>query len=477
MPAFPTLDVQQANASGAPFLAFFDYFTQLYQDDTGKWTIGPQLALSWQAEAKSYTLKLRQGVKFHDGSPWNAEAAKWNIDRMRTHPKSLAKELLIAVDSVDIVDDSTIRLNLKGPSASLPTLLSHGGSLGYTGIVSKAAVDKNGDDWLGSNPVGTGPWKFVEWKRDQSIAATRFDGFWEEGADGQKLPYLDSIAFRQFPDANVGALELRAGTTDIVSLFQPDVPTISANPDLSLWEPPGMAAFIILGLNARKGPFADNKDLRLAVAYGLDREAMVKVLAMGRGMPACYYWSPGQVGYDPSLPCYKYDPAKAKEYLAKAGYPNGLDARIITFSAPDRMKWAEMIKSQLDTLGFRITIDAAERLAWIAKAQVFDFDLAVWNRTHQPDPDGLSRDLISSAPGAYSGWQNPKMDECMLEGRTTLDPQKRNEVYRRCQQLIYDDAYNILTWEDFRNVAFSKKLRGLRMSWNQWDPRYIWLEK
>lgn len=184
------------SAIGDPvYTHIYDGLTRLDPNLTsGKWDLKPELAESWQQpDPKTLILKLRKGVKFHDGSDFNASVAKWNLDRLSNHPKSMGKTVTASVDSVDVVDEYTIRLNLKGPSASQLVWLSIGPSGSRAGMASKAAVDKMGDDGFGRRGIGTGPFELAEYDGSSREVYKRFEGYWVKGEDGKPLPYLDQI--------------------------------------------------------------------------------------------------------------------------------------------------------------------------------------------------------------------------------------------------------------------------------------------
>ncbi len=480
---YGTLDphIHPSGGTDTLFDSVFNSATQLfYNEASKKWEIRPMLAASWEStDPKTFVLKLRKGVKFHDGSDFNADVFLFNIDRMKNHKRSISKEMVLDIADAQKVDDYTVKLALTGPSATMPSRLSSGGSLGRTYIVSKAGLEKQGEDKYGTKPTGTGPFELAEWVADDHVSVKKSESYWEMGQDGKPLPYLDSIYFRFIKEMTVAATELRTGNIDITgpTLEPVDLAKLKGDPNLVILQPVSVAKFVILGLNARQGPFANNLKLRQAVAYGIDRDAMVKTLGMGNGEPACYYWTPGQLGYDDTIPCYKYDQAKARQAFQDAKVAGPLDIVLLAFSTPDRVKFSEVVKAQLDPLGFRVKIEGMERVASIQKAALFDFDIYLWGRTFQSDPDALSRDLHSTGQGAYSGWRNPEMDKCMEEGRAEMNEQKRADTYKRCQRLIYEDAYNVLTWLDYQNIVHSKKVKGLTLDWTAWHTQYLWLDK
>lgn len=315
-----SLDPQLCSARGVIDLhLLFDTFMRYPVVDRSKNTfeVRPGLAESFTViNPTTVELKLQKGVKFHDGTDFNAETAKWNLDRAATHAKSQVKPSVAAIKEVQVVDANTIRLLLKAPSAALAVQLGPATTL-YVGVVSKQAVESMGDEKFGANPVGTGPMKLKQWVRDQQLALEKFPGHYEKGEDGQPIPYFDSYLARFITDSSVALLEIRAGNLDsFLNLELKDVATVRSNPDLVAQEIYGLwKSFPGFYFNPRKGtpyPFSNNQKLRQAAGYATDQAGMAKTLGFGIGSPAYYpYWFPGMLGYDESLPRRQFDLAKA----------------------------------------------------------------------------------------------------------------------------------------------------------------------
>ena len=212
----PNMDPHQNTGWPAGYDMIFSTFTKSKLDPATKsWSLVPGVAESWeQPDAKTIVLKLRKDVTFHDGSKFNAEVARWNLDRMKSHPKSAAKTEAGVIDSMQVVDDYTLKLNLKNPPAGLLGQLSDSSFTPRMWITSKEAAEKNGDASVERTPVGSGPMTFVEWMPGDHMTVKKWDKYWENGDDGQPLPYMDGVLYRVVKDPTVRAVEIRTGNVD-----------------------------------------------------------------------------------------------------------------------------------------------------------------------------------------------------------------------------------------------------------------------
>lgn len=438
----------------------------------------PELAESWEiVNPTTIVLKLRKGVKFHDGSDFNADVAKWNIERMQG-PKSGAKIHVANIKSVDVVDDYTIRLNLSAPTAPLLTNLTATDMFPF--IVSKAQAEKYGDQF-GQHPSGTGPFQFVNWVKDQSVNVKRFDGYWEKGADGKPLPYLDGVSFKYNMDVTVSLIDLRAGQLDLVSDVPLDqVPLLKTQPNLALYANPWSGRNYNLAIHTSNGPFAQNKKLRDAVFYAIDRDGVGKAIAGDLGVGSYYFWSKYQIGYNDKLPRYTYDPNKAKQLLAEAGYPNGIDMKFIVIARKPDDRTAEAVDQMMRNVGIRSKLSLMERVAWVgivSSKPPGDYDMTQFMGNLDPDPDLLSKQFVTNAVWNWNGWSNKDMDACMEESRSTYDKDQRQKIYERCQQIVYENAYFTTTWYGMRYDAVQKSVKGYQWGWKYPWLRGAWLDR
>jgi peptide/nickel transport system substrate-binding protein len=477
----PTLDPHSRTGTAVGYELLYDCLLRATFDlKTGARTLKPQLAESWEQQGpKTIVMKLRKDAVFQDGSKFNAEVAKWNLDRMRTWEKSAAKTDVMVLDSVDVVDEYTIRLNLKAaPAGILPTLASGLGSRAW--MASKAAVDKDGQEAFARRTVGTGSMQFVEWVTGDHITVKKWDKYWDKGEDGQPLPYLDGAMLRVIVNETVGVTEMRTGTLDVYSQILPrNYSAIKSAPDVDMIPYPWYGQVNYLIFNFQKAPFNDLK-MRQAAIYALDRESMAKAIGQGVGLPAYYYWGPGDLGYDESVPRYNFDLNKSKQLVKDAGYPNGVDVPCDTFSLDMLQRTGEAIKQFWDQAGIRTTLGVEERTAFVSKLQVSNFQVAnSYRGSVDIDPDSYSYRLTTDGTFNFSHFSSADMDKCMEEGRNTVEDAKRIAIYKRCQQIMYENLPYESIWTNPLVLLVSKKVKG-------WEPfmytslaglRNVWLDK
>ncbi len=449
----------------------------LVDPKTEKYDLRPALAESYRLiNPTTLEFKLRRGVKFHDGSDFNASVAAWNIERAGSHPKSTVKSLVAAVGRVEVVDAYTMRLHMKKPSGILPLMLSDSAAPALA-IVSKQAVEKLGDEKFGDNPVGTGPFKFKEWIKDDRIVLEKFPGHWERGQDGQPLPYLDGFVVRYILDSAAVMLELKAGT---VESFRPqdvaDVPTVRADPNLVAAGQPGIwSSYPGMYFNPRPGtpyPLSNNLKLRQAAQYAIDRESMAKAQGVGIGKAAYHpFFFPGMAGYDESLPKYEFNLAKAKQLVVEAGYPNGVDLEVKVINRPGDVMMVEILQAMFAPAGIRLKIAALDRAVWIEDGRAGRFQALshLWNSY----PDVLVSPYSRTGHGNnWSGYSSPAVDKLYDDAEQEYDDNKRAEIYKRMQKIHFDEAYFITGFMTPKMVYMNKRVRGMT---NYYLYRGVWL--
>jgi peptide/nickel transport system substrate-binding protein len=404
--------------------------------------------------------------------------SKWNLDRLLTDKKSINKEVFSTIDGVEIVDPYTVRLKLKQPWGPLfvnLTSLQPG-----TNVASKAAVEKGGDEILSTKPVGTGPMVIDQWLRDDRVVLKRWDGYWRQGEDGKSLPYLDGFVERFISDPSVIMVEMKAGTVQLAETIEAkDVAGIKANPELNYWELPWVSRlYFTYGVNSEVEPFKNNPKVRYALQYALDREGMAKAMGFGLAKLAYYWaWAPATLGYNESVPKYTFDLNKAKQLLSEAGYPNGIDVRLLTISRQPEQRIGEIVKQMWDTAGIRTTMDVMERLTTIDRARSGNFQVYFYGHRNYPEPDMSFRLVTCGAATNYTNYCNQELMKCMSEGRAATDTKEREQVYTRCLRIIQEDALVGAGYFIPDNRVMHKSVKGVKVNWTETDLRGAWLDK
>jgi peptide/nickel transport system substrate-binding protein len=474
----PTFDSHLCKGGNTPLQTVFDLLVYWQPNKDGVWGPVPGLATSWDIQGKEVTFKLQKGVKFHDGTDFNAKVAKWNLDRAAFDKKSRLRSSLSTVDSVTVVDDYTVKVNLKAPDASFLTFLSDAPDT-LAAMLSQAAMEKLGDDQFGLKPVGSGPMQFVEWMAGDRVVVKKFDGFWKKGADGQSLPYLDGIIYRIVVDDSVRYAEIRSGNAEFIAQIHPkDYASVKADPNMTYFDAESKPDSSIVTFNMESGPFAKSKPLRQAVAYALDRDAIVKTLGFGLGKAEKGQLLPGTIGYDASMPYYSYDPEKAKKALQDSGLPAPVEVHMMVHNRNVDTQAAQIYKQMLDQIGFNSILEVAERTANIAKREAGLFEFTFLQQSHSADPDEqFSLPYSCGSTGNFARYCNKELDKCLIEGRSIYDPKQRTEIYKRCQQIINDDLPMVWLWSRPTNAVYSKSVKGYTGDWWARDLREVWLDK
>ena len=400
--------------------------------------ITPHLAESYKIlDPLTWEIKLRRGVKFHNGEEFNAETVKFSIERAtneRIKPKPRVGRYYTTFKSIEIIDPYTIRIKTGAPDPILVNRLTD--LFGY--MIPPKYIREHGQDILKVKPVGTGPFKFVRWDKDERVVLAANENYW-----GPK-PEFKQVVFKPVPEPTTRIADLESGKADIVTDIPPEQIERLKNCPVATIKVSLSTRNIHIILNTLSSSPVGNKKVRRALQYAVDVDAIIKNILGGYGRRIATLFVPESFGYDPTIEPYPYDPEKAKKLLAEAGYPNGFE---VQFDVPSGRylkgeEVAQAVAGQLAKVGI------------IAKIQQFEWGGYVkrWRaRKLSPlafigagdimlDCDQLlTSRLISNAN--YGGfYSSPKMDELILKGRKTMDQEERLKIYSEAQKLIKEDC-------------------------------------
>ncbi len=468
-------------ASGPTASACYDWLLAWRPNAQGQFGVQPMLAKSWDVSGNTIVFKLRENVKFHDGSPLDAGAIVWNLKRMVQNPKSFAANFLPAADKANpaqVLDPLTVQLNLTRPSDAILSSLSD--AINNTAIVSKKAADDHGEDWLKSNAVGTGPFKFVSFASGDKLVVTKNESYWQMGADGKPLPYADGATYRVIIEATTQFNEMRAGTAD----FMQNVPgrNVAAARQIATAryiESPYAGSKRQFFFNAIKPPFQDNLKLRQAIEYAIDRDAMAKALGQGIGIPLPYEFVPGAIGYDNTVPSYEFNLDKAKALIKDSGVTLPLTVRLTAHNREVDMQQAQLIQAMLDKIGVKISLDIVERVAWGDKVRINnDFEMAT--RLSGVAVDPTNDLLVTWAEGgnsAYSRAKVPGLLDTLNQADASYDDKVRQQVFVKAQNLMYESAWFGYMWFELGNFLVDKRIQGFPNVWGSLRESEWWISQ
>ncbi|HEY8611948.1 MAG TPA: ABC transporter substrate-binding protein [Roseomonas sp.] len=402
-----------------------------------------QLATSWEwsDDQRALTLRLREGVKFQDGTPFNAEAVKINLDRFKTMPRSLRRAELAALEAVDVVDPLTVRLRLSAPYAPLLAVLADRSGM----MLSPAAIQQRGEA-IAQHPVCAGPFSFTERVAQDRIVVDRFDGYWNASAIT-----IDRVVYRPITDSTVRLLNLRSGQLQIADQIAPtDVPEVQSNRRLRLARHVA-AAYRTLQFNVAHGPRADTalgRDPRIRQAFekAIDREAINQVVFNGLFVPSNQSEPPRSRYWNPEHPVGGVDLAGAKALLQQAGMTR-VPFTLQIANTPIDGQIGEVIQAMAREAGFDVKLEQVESNAGNQKNQAGDFDAAILTWSGRSDPDAnLSIWFACNGPFNFGRYCNPRMDGLLAEARSLTDPSRRLPLYRQVVDLYRADMPHVILY-------------------------------
>ncbi|WP_017892157.1 glutathione ABC transporter substrate-binding protein GsiB [Serratia sp. S4] len=458
---FTTLDPYDANDTLSQAVAK-SFYQGLFGFDKDMKLVNV-LADSYEVspDGLTYTVKLHPGVKFHDGTEFNAEAVKVNLDRASNPDNHLKRyNLFKMIDKTEVVDATTVKIVLKAPFSAFINNLAHPAAV----IISPAALKQYGKE-IGFHPVGTGPYQFVTWNQTDFVKVKKFDGYWKPG-----LPKLDSITWRPIVDNNTRAAMLQTGeATFAFPIPYEQAKVLEGNAKLDLVAAPSILQRYI-SLNVTQKPF-DNLKVRQALNYAINKDALIKVAFAGYAVPAEGPVPPA-IDFATSYKPWPYDPAKARELLKEAGYPNGFTTTLwSSHNHSTAQKVLQFAQQQLAQVGVKVTLtamDAGQRAAQVESVGVKDTGVRMfytgWSASTGEADWALSPLFSTQAapPKQFNTafYSNPQVDKDLTGALATTDRAEKQKLYKDAQDRIWADAPWIFLATERLLSANNKQLSG-----------------
>lgn len=426
----------------------------------------PNLAYAWEIsdDAKEYTFHLWKGVKFHDGTELTANDVKFTIERiLAPETKASMYAYFSSIDRVEVVDDYTVKVILKAPQATM--LAAFATAIGV--IMNKKKVEElKGDLSSTTFGVGSGPFRFVEWKVNDHLTLEANGNYWAG------RPYLDRILVKEIPERTTRAVAVQTGEIDVGEDIPYDmIEQMKGNKDLVTLDDHKIGAYY-MGFNCSQPPFKDNVKLRQALSYGVDYDA---VLAQFKGHLARSLgpYGPNLWGYPEDVKGYYLDAVKAKQLLADAGYPNGLD---VTMHAADwNIDDGQICAASLAKIGVNVKIvhlDAASLDAAVTAGKETQLFMMGWG-ADLPDPDNVLYVILeSNSPLNWVHWKNATFDDLVHRAREISDQTERSSLYKDAFKIVMDEAPAAWLHDPGFSWALSKHIRGFQVG-----PHYQYLLK
>ncbi len=471
----PTLDPHRSG-SAVDRQVFQNLFDKLVDVDDSL-AIVPMLATSWaiSADGRTVTLRLRQGVTFHDGTPFNADAVKANFDRMQDpHFPSARRSEIRPVEKVVAVDPSTAQLVLERPYSPLLYVLTDRAGM----MVSPAAAQKEGLDFA-LHPVGTGPFAFAARVPQDNITLERNPRYWRKGE-----PFLDRIVYRPMTDDNARVANVKSGDVDIINLVPlPQVKALareaaSGGARFRLLEH-GAFAWTGIALNVTRPPF-DNKLLRQAFSATVDPQILVNAVLQGAAYPAYAPFPNGTAAYDPAWRLPPRNVALAKEKLQAAGQPNGFTFTLLIMPGQQRQALAQAVQAMAADAGIEMKIQVLEQGVVIDQITHLQEQAAVIEWSGRPDPDfDIYPFVTQSGIGSfnYTGYANERIQTLLDAGRVLQNMSQRRRAYREVVQILADDVPYVWLFFPKEYKLASTRLRGfVHVPDGMMRFRTVWLE-
>jgi len=457
-----SFDPHKANSatSAAVLNQVYNFLVTL--GDDGK--VKGDLAESWEmTDDYTWIFHLKKGVKFHNGEEFTARDVKFTIERMQDPSTGYIGTILRGkeIESVEVIDTYTVQLKTRIPFQPLLFGLTRH----ELGMLNEKATLAAGSEY-GKNPVGTGPFKFVEWVRGDHITLEKHSDYFGGS------PKIDRVTFRVIPESATRTVELESGGIDLLfdQLPPQDFDRLKTNKDITLYEGPGPSSHM-LGFNVSVFP---DKRVRQALNYAVDKHAMVDTLFFGKAEVARGPMSRSIVGFDKTLPeAYPYHPEKARALLKEAGYESGLKITLFTDPRTDRKEVCEFVQACLIDVGVEAKVETMEWSTFLATTSKGVEGLYLLSIFGTGDADGALHPCYHSSNIGSSNrhhWSNHEIDDLLTKGRSTMDPEKNQEIYDILQRKIVEEAPQIFLVVPRYLGASRANVKGFKLSPNTCRP-------
>lgn len=430
--------------------------------------VKPLLAESYtvSTDGLEYTFKLRQNVKFQDGTDFNADAVKFTLDRVLDKSNGLSRwSQFNRIDQVSVVDANTVKIKLKEPFSAFITTLAHAAAM----MMSPTAVKKWGNKDIAFHPVGTGPFELTEWRQSEHVKVKKFPGYWRKG-----YPKVDGITFRFVTDNNTRASVIQTGEVQFAyPIPYEQAALLAKSPAITVVNSPSVAD-TYLSLNNLQKPFNDLR-VREAINYAINKEALAKVAFAGYARPMAGVVPQG-VAYATKMAPWPYNPAKARELLKEAGYPSGFTTVLWSgYNDGTATKVVQFLQQQLAQVGIKVSIEMLESGQRVQRVkQVPDPKTAgirmyyIGWASSTGEADWVLRPLLAtdSWPPAFENtayYSNPMVDKAIRDALLTTDEAKKTAIYKDAQERVWKDAPWAFLLTRNNVSAHSKKLSGVHV--------------
>ncbi len=451
-----------------------NFYETLIMSSQDGLSLKPGLATEWSLNEAGdvVTLKLREGVKFSDGTPMTAEDVIWSLNRAKNPDNGIWNFIVASIDTVTSPDAQTIEIKLKYPDPTiLPAL-----SVFNTAIMPKAAfeampgeTDAEKAQEFGKKPIGTGPFVLESWDRGSSMKMVANEHYWAEGADGEPLPYLDGLTFEVIPDDATRILKLQSGDIDGAEFIPfARVGELEADPEINMELFPGTRVWDIIinvrpELDGEPNPLSDEK-VRQAMNYATNKDALVQVVTFGVGTPLSSFMSSTTPMHSGDEPLFPYDLEKAKALMAESGYPDGFETSILMIAGnQDDLGITTALQQMWAAIGIDLEIRQVDNASRTEQYRAGTFEMRTGGWTNDiSDPSQITSYFAYSPTidALHSGWKNEEVDQIFEASQKEMVPDKRAEQFARIQEIFNATGPTIPLYETPYPVALRDYVKG-----------------